>query len=493
MNINIVRSSGEPISRQIAQQIADRIESGLIDKGSRLPSVRSLSSLLNVSPVTVLKAYSILDSLNITCTRHGKGTFVNRTNSDSISYCDDHAIYDWQQQIPDYISRAQFWNCNTSWGPDSMLHLSNAHLHHSFLPLANISEKLIYSILGDPTTLYDYGPIQGDVELRDTIASYLMNKNINVTAENILITNGSQQGIDLIANTFIGSGDLVVMESPTYTAAIDSFRKRGATIITVPMDSNGMRTNQLLKLCDSNAPKLIYTMPTYQNPTGVTLSCARRNELLDIAKAYNSIIVEDDLWSELSYEDAPPYAIKSQDDDGHVIYLKGFSKFLFSGCRIGVIAASGSILNRLIACKAASDLGSPLLTQRFLLPFVKHDFIYSYLTKLNGSLTARRNLALELLKEYMPANVKWSTPKGGSNLWITLPQNMDANDILNKAVNRNITFLPGSACYPYNVEHNHFRISFSYLKEDDLKIAIIELCKLVSSEIKTPKASYNNA
>lgn len=492
MYIDLNRDSNIPLSVQIYQSISDRISSGLIEKGSKLPSVRSLSKTLKVSLVTAVKAYSLLEKDNFIVTIQGKGTYVqsedvvNNNNPEN-----DSTSLDWQLSITDHLPRAQFWRQNINLTTKPQIQMSAAHVHSSLLPEQHISKHLSSLVLKNPSLLFEYGPIQGDLELRTSISDYLKTKDISLSAEEIVITNGSQQAINLVARTFIGAGDVVIMEAPTYTAAIDVFRWQGATILSVPVDKEGMRIDLLLKICDSYSPKLIYTIPSYHNPTGTVMSMQRRRELLHIARDFNCLIVEDDPWSEITFEKSFLPSIKSLDTSGRVIYIKGFSKFLAPGCRIGTISASGSILNRLVAAKANSDLGSPLLTQKALLPFLQSNFMEKHLKNLNSTLIKRRNLTLKLLTEYMPSDVKWTVPQGGPNIWITLPSWMSAESLLFEAQSRNIAFLPGSTCYPSEPEFNHIRIGFCFLDEHQLKEGILALCNIISSFIEQ-KYSHND-
>jgi DNA-binding transcriptional MocR family regulator len=484
MKIDLNRNTNISLPKQIYQSIADRISSGLIEESSKLPSVRSLSKALKVSMVTVVKAYSMLEEDNFISTIQGKGTFVQ---SEKIMNNKDHdndlISLDWQLSITDHLPRAQFWRQNISLTTKSQIWLSAASVHSSLLPEYLISRHISSFILKNPGILSEYGPVQGDLDLRGAIVDYLKSSGISASKNEIIITNGSQQAINLVARTFIGAGDIVVMEAPTYTAAIDVFRWQGATILSVPVDKDGMRIDLLLRLCDTYSPKLIYTIPTYHNPTGTVMSMQRRKELIDIAKNFNCLIVEDDPWREISFERNPLPTLKSMDTDGHVIYIKGFSKFLSPGCRIGTLVTSGSILNRLIAAKTNSDLGSSLLTQKALLPFVQLDFMKKHLKSLNITLFNRRNLVLELLKEYMPSTVKWTSPMGGPNIWITLPSWLSAESLVFEAQNNNIAFLAGSTCYSSEPEFNHIRISFSSLEQEQLEKSIITLSKIISSFI----------
>lgn len=484
MKIDLNRNSTISLSKQIYQSISDRISSGLLEKGSKLPSVRNLSKTLKVSMVTVVKAYSMLEKDNFISTIQGKGTYVqsekpliNKDNNTDLN------SLDWQLSIPDYLPRAQFWRQNMSLATNSQIWLSSTSVHSSLLPEQLISRHISSLVLKNPHILSAYGPVQGDLEFRAAIADLLSSRGISTSENQIIVTNGTQQAINLIARVFIGVGDIVVMEAPTYTAAIDVFRWQGATILSVPADKDGMRTDFLLRICDTYSPKLIYTIPTYHNPTGAVMSLQRRKELIEIAKDFHCLIVEDDPWQEISFENNPLPTLKSMDTQGHVIYLKGFSKFLSPSCRIGAIATSGSILNRLIAAKSNSDLGSPLLTQKALTPFIQLDFMKKYLKSLNNVLYIRRNFVLKLLKEYMPDKITWTSPKGGPNIWITLPSWLSAESLVFEGQNNNIAFLAGSTCYASEPEFNHIRLSFSSLDQEKLEKGLIALSKIVSSAI----------
>lgn len=481
MNIVIDKNSMITITQQLFQFFSDRILSGLLKDGEQLPSIRSLSKELNVSPMTIIKAYNELEKNGLANIIQGKGTYVNqRNNLDKLSNVSRKDDFQWQMAIPDYLSRSQFKsNCNLTYGNDCY-NLSIASLNHRLLPTTTILKDSLNLDQRNIEFLAKYPPVQGDYEFRKVLSQNFKSKGINTSAENILITSGSQQGISLIASTFVGSGDIVVMETPTYPGAIDLFKSRGAVILAVPVDNEGMRTNILMSLCDKYSPKIIYTMPNFHNPTGYSMSLKRKAELLEIARYNNSIIVEDDPWSEISYKKEKVTSIKSMDRDGHVIYIKGLSKVLGPAYRLASIVAEGSILSRLITSKANHDLGTSMLNQKTLLDFIQSNKITYYLENLNKQLLKRRDKVINLLKDYAPAGAKWTIPEGGINLWITLCKNFNVEKLLFHSITtKNISFLPGTICYPNEVEFNHLRICFSYLEEDELEKTIIELCTLM--------------
>lgn len=486
MHIKIQRNTGGSLSKQIYQSIVDRIRSGLLQEGIQIPSVRDLSKQLGVSLVTVVKAYQKLDKEGFITSVQGKGTFVKAKGNEEVEVKEEILSYDWQLSVQDYLPRAQFARFHHIPGE---IQLSSSMIDPGLLPNRYL-KKEIYQILSEnPRILSQYGEIQGDSQLRKAMSEYLKIFGVPTTADTILITNGSQQGIDLIARTFIGPGDVVIMEAPTYPGAIDVFRGRGATILTVPVDKNGMRVDILQNLCDKYKPKIIYTIPTFHNPTGTVMTPKRRRQILDIAQSIQSIIIEDDPWSEIYFDKKPPASIKSMDYYGHVIYLKGLSKTLAPSCRIGILAASGSIFNRLLAAKANADLGSPLLTQKSILPFIKSKRMTEHMKKLRTALRIRRDLVLEVLSQHSPDGVSWVIPEGGLNLWISLPSWIDSNHLLLEAKNQKLTFLPGSACYPVERENHYLRLCYSYMSEPQLHQGIITLCNILHSEITSKKVS----
>nr|WP_254149730.1 PLP-dependent aminotransferase family protein [Bacillus subtilis] len=487
VQIDIQRNKGESLSKQIYQSIVDRIRSGLLEEGSKLPSVRSLSKQLEVSLVTAVKAYKQLEQDGFATSIQGKGTFVKAKISEKKKV---EAIpsYDWQLSLQDYLPRSQFARYHIA---PQKVHLSSSMIDPKLLPNRYFEHEVQQVLSENPELLSIYGNVQGDNQLRSEMSAYLKRSGVTSTPENILVTSGLQQSIDLVARTFVGPGDVVVMEAPTYPGAIDIFRGRGATILTVPVDKDGMRIDILQNVCEKHKPKVIFTIPTFHNPTGFVMSLKRRKQLLDVAGSIHSIIVEDDPCSEIYFEKKPPVTLKSMDQFGNVIYLRGLSKTIAPSCRIGILTASGSIFNCLLAAKANADLGSPLLTQKAILPLINSKRMIDHSKKLRTALKIRRDLALDLLTSLSPEGVSWTIPEGGLNLWISLPSWIDSHLLLSEAKKQQITFLPGSACYPVGQENNHLRISYSYINEELLKHGITTLCNIFHAAISSQKTSEN--
>ncbi|MFY0762207.1 PLP-dependent aminotransferase family protein [Metabacillus dongyingensis] len=480
MHIEIQRNADISLTKQIYHSILDHIRSDLLEEELQLPSVRELSKQLGVSLVTVVKAYQKLEHGGFITSVQGKGTFIRKTKMEETEKKEGTISYDWQLTVQDYLPRSQFARFHQV--PEK-IHLSSSMIDPGLLPNRYLEQEIHRMLSENPKVLSQYGEIQGDKALRQAMHEYLTSMDVSTSPDNILVTSGSQQGIDLIARTFVGPGDVVVMEAPTYPGAIDVFRGRGAAILTVPVDSDGMRVDLLQNLCDKYKPKIIYTVPTFHNPTGAVMPTKRRRQILEIAKSMQCLVIEDDPCSEIYFEKRPPASMKSLDPYGHVIYLKGLSKTLAPGCRIGILAASGSIFKRLLAAKANTDLGSPLLTQKAILPFINSNRTMDHLKKLRTALRIRRDLVLEILSQHSPEEVSWFIPKGGLNIWLTLPSWINTDHLLLEAKKEQITFLPGSACYPSEQENHHLRLSYSYMNEQHLKQGVTTICNILQSAI----------
>lgn len=477
----IQRGSDTPLASQIVQELADRIHSGMLNEGDALPSVRDLSKALGVSLVTVVEGYRGLEQLGLIERIQGKGTFVKARRMTKPVPVDGPDM-DWQLGVVDYLPRTSVFRQH---------HSTNAQVPYQ-MSIASLDPKLLTKVwsndLEAAATLhakhvFEYGPIEGLYELRQAVATYLKKHDLATSPEELFITNGAQQAIEIAARTFLGPNDIVAVESPTYPGALDVFRSRGATILPIPMDEEGIRVDWLIKHSDRQPPKMIYTMPTHHNPTGITMSRKRRIDLMAFAQACGTIIIEDDVFADCGFETSPN-ALKTLDRNGHVIYIRGFSKTFTPGCRVAAVVASGMIRNRMIAAKSVSDLGSPTLTQSAVARLITSSSNKRRIDMLKGHLKEKRDLTLNVLARHAPKGVSWTTPSGGFNVWMTLPAHMNTDDILIEAIQQGISFLPGSACHLDGSMRHQLRISYSYLENEQLVKGLTDLCALLRQSME---------
>jgi DNA-binding transcriptional MocR family regulator len=310
-------------------------------------------------------------------------------------------------------------------------------------------------------TLLQPCPIEGYYPLRQTIAQRMVGRGATVRAENILVVTGSQQGLDLIARAFLRAGDEVVVEAPCYLGALQIFSAAGARLLGVPMDEEGMRLDILENILIRYRPKLIYTLPTFQNPSGRTMAPRRRLRLLELARRYRVPIVEDDPYGELYYTEQPPSPLLALDQEGYVIYLSTFSKILFPGLRLGWAAAPRPVIERLSQIKQLADLHCSTLIQGAVHEFCHKGALDKHLDHVRDLYRQRRDAMLSALAEHGPAGLEWDEPQGGFNLWCRLPPELKARQLMAEAGRRSVALVPGEVFYPDGGGQEEMRLNFS--------------------------------
>ena len=488
MNIIIDRQGKLPIQEQVRLEIAQRIRSGLLEPEQALPPVRQLARDAGISLLTAHRVYKLLAADKLIYSVPGKGTFVGSAKTQTTCHTPPPAPFNWQLSIPDLLPRASYWSQSMVRLPADFLDLATASIHPTLLPLSLLQSSIQQALQKHPQALGRYAPYQGDEDFLQAICAYLKNQGIAFRPPQLIVTNGTQQGLDLFARTFLGPADTIALETPCFSSAIDVFRFCRCNIQPIPVDQEGIRLDILEEVSSRIPLKAIYTVPTHQNPTGSVMSLQRRRGLLEFATHHNLLILEDDPHRELSFANGRPPAdlalpIKSLDLDGRVIYLKGFSKFLFPGFRLGIMVADGSIYNRLLAAKSISDLGSPLWLQKALTPFFTNPQLPLHIKKLNRILAQRSQLVIRKLSSTLHPCIKYQRIQGGMHLWLTLPPEISANSLLTAAHQHRIHFLPGSIFYPGEPEFNHLRICWTNLSDTDLPEALDRLCHILNRAV----------
>jgi DNA-binding transcriptional MocR family regulator len=291
----------------------------------------------------------------------------------------------------------------------------------------------------------------------------------------VLVVSGSQQGLDLVARIFIDPGDAIVVEEPTYVGALQSFRVAGARIIGIPVDENGMRTDILASVLERERPKLIYTLPTYQNPSGVVMSLDRRRHLLELASRWQVPILEDDPYSELRYEGEPVPSLKALDENDLVLYQSTFSKVLFPGLRIGYLVVPPVVLRQLVLAKQGADLHASSFSQYLLERFVREGHFTTHIEKAKTTYRRRRDRMAEGLRGDPSIGLDFTLPKGGFYIWCRLPAGVEQSALLANAAARGVVFLPGRACYPTEPTENCLRLNFTHASEEEIEVGVERL------------------
>lgn len=345
-------------------------------------------------------------------------------------------------------------------------------------------QALHSAIEADSGMALQYGSTDGRPQTKAIVRMLMAEIGVDkLVDEDVAITTGAQQGLDLIAKTFINPGDVIIVEAPTYLGALQAFSAYQPNIKAVPFDDQGIRTDlleELLKELGPGGAKFLYTIPTFQNPGGVSMSLERRKELIRLCNAYDIPLVEDDPYSRLRYSGEELPALRSMDDK--VIYLGTFSKIFAPGLRLGWMIAPRPILQKVLLTKQGTDLCGSAFNQVVAEHYFAHTPWRATLASFIETYKCRRDALLEALDEHFPAELSWTKPEGGFFLWVTLPDFLNTDTLLPLALERGVTFVPGSGCFP-DRKHNCLRLAFCYEKEDDLREGARRLGELINERL----------
>lgn len=325
-----------------------------------------------------------------------------------------------------------------------------------------------------------YSTTEGFLPLRKFISERMKDSGVDVDPQNILITSGSQQGLEFSGRVFLNEGDVVICESPSYLGALNAFKAYLPKFVEIPMDDNGMIVDHVEKALQENSNvKFIYTIPDFQNPTGRTMSLERRKKLIELAERYNVPIVEDNPYGELRFEGERLPAIKHFDTKGLVIYLGTFSKTFCPGLRLGWVAGDAEIVQKYVVVKQGADLQTNTMSQREAAKFFEMYDLNKHVETIIDVYRKRRDLMIETMKQEFPENCKFTFPNGGLFTWVDLPEGIDAADVLKKALEYKVAFVPGGSFYPNGGNLNHCRLNYSNMPEDKIVEGIKRLGKVL--------------
>jgi GntR family transcriptional regulator/MocR family aminotransferase len=485
MRIPLDRQSNEPLYQQIRTHFRQGILSGGLAPDTRLPASRQLARDLGVNRITVENAYSELEADGLVFSRVGSGTYVLPPNPlPSIPKNNTEASWPlWQQsiQVSNAVSRlgATEEMLKAAGHPNPINFASGISDTRQFP--ADEFRKVLQAIMRrDGIDALGYGERSGYAPLREGIAHILASQGLQTHAENILITAGSQQAITLVSQTLLDPGDVILVESPTYSIAMELFRALGFRIVGIPMDNQGMQVEKLEKILQQHHPKLIYTIPNFHNPTGTCLNSTRRRQLIVLSERYNVPILEDDFVGDLRYEGRTQPSIKALDPGGQVIYISTFSKMLMPGLRVGFLVADGPVYDSLFSLKRLSDLATSTLIQRALEAYVTVGRYQAYLRRSCQIFRKRRDAMLAAIQRYLPAEVSFEPPQGGLHLWLRLPEDLSSDELLPLACQEGVAFAPGSNFFlEGSGEQGWMRLNFVAQPEDEIETGIKRLGKAI--------------
>lgn len=452
------RSSSSPLYQQLRDQIRQRIFSGSLPAGTRLPPERSLANTLGVNRTTVVNAYRELAAEGLVEGRVGHGTVVMSSPTPppegpvrpmhwaSVSEAEDPVVSD----INAVVRRT---------GAISFAH---GEMSPDLFPSAALGDLFGRAFATGRAPL-GYGPVMGYLPLREAIAG-----RTGVTPGEVLVLAGSQLALYLISRVLLQPGDTVVVEVPSYINTLGLFASAGVRVVPAPVDRDGLQVDGLSEVFLRYRPKLLFTLPTFQNPLGVTMSIERRRQLLQVAARHQVGIVEDDPYGELRVSGEALPSLKAMDPGGYVIYISSFSKSVTPGLRLAWLTAPPAVVERIASSRGTLDFRAALLNQWVMDAFIREGMLDRHLQSLRHVLLRRRDALLHALKHHLPAGVTWQVPNGGYHLWCTLPRPLRARRLLSEAARDGVTFIPGDYYGPGDETRRGIRLNFTYPRENEI-------------------------
>lgn len=491
MKIVVDKNSKTALYKQIIEQIASQIINGTLSPGYQLPPERQLAKTLGVNRTTVLNAYKELKAEGLVDSHVGKGTVVLERRYIEMQPTSVRNAPIWEHFLSEYSKRINGETVN------DMLELVNRTDIISFAAgLASLENRPIKALQGiekdllesDDRTPLLVSPVAGFSSLRNALSDYMKEKGCFCQPSEIMILSGSQQGIDLVARTLINPGDIVFIEEPSYFPAIDSFKAAGAKLLGIPMMNDGMDVDVLDQLLQRYHPKLIYTMPTYHNPSGITMSMSKRIRILELIDKYRVPTLEDSAYSELCFDGNVLPSLKSMDKSGYIIYINTFSKTVYPGLRLGWLCAHKKLIQQLVAIRQLMDVHSNCLSQQIIERFIRNKGIDDYIKLVCEEYKHRRDIMIEAFEQYAPQGLLWNKPEGGYYIWCSLPQGISATKLVPKAAEYGVAVLPGTSFFLTKQQGESFlRLNYTYAPQNDIDKGVKALCDAVKELMKNQK------
>lgn len=475
MHVQVDRDSDVPIYRQIVEQIRELIRTGTLPAGSRLPPVRRVAADLGLTRLTVYSAYSELQAQGLVESHVGRGTFVaSGPSRDIVAQSRPLARPEWGAEgfIADLLRLD---------GQKDIVSFAQAFPAPETVPVRELSRAL--HVAATQPDAFEYGPIQGHVELRERLATLLLDRGVSPAPEGILVTAGAQQGIDVILRSCTQPGDTIAVEAPTYPGVLELAALRQLRVIGIPSDDGGIRVEAIEAACIAYQPRLLYLVPTCSNPTGRTLARDRRAAILGLARKHDMLLVEDDIYGLLPFNAPAPPALKSDDRDDVVLYLTSFSKMLAPALRLGAIVVPTSLLPSLAAAKGSSDLVCSSLLQFALAEYLRQGHLLPHLRQVREIYRERCDAMQAALARYLP-DCWASRPEGGLSMWVRLPIGVVERDFATAALEAGVAVVPGQAFFPEAQRESFLRLGFGMQPPERIERGVIALGQVLEEQLR---------
>ena len=487
MIFELKRDDHSPLYTQIAAQIRAMIGRGALRVGDRLPANRELAKTLGVNRNTVTTAYAELTAEGLLASHVGRGTFVCAQPAGRVPGAEGERApaspMPWAALLADQKRDTWLRDMLNPRPEKEAISLAYGLPQAEIFPLDEFRRCVDRVLRKDGRALFQLGQSSGYAPLQQYLASQMSLSGIAAKPEEVLVTNGCQQSLDLIQQILVRPGDEVMIESPVYPGAISVFCGPGAKYTSVPVGPAGIDLDVLEDLLAQRRPKLVYTVPTFHNPTGVTMDLQARRRLIGLAAKYRVPIVEDDIYRELRYDGPSCPSLKALDEHGLVIYINSFSKVGFPGLRVGWVTAPRIVIDHLNAVKQRSDLHTSLLAQAAIYEFVRRGLLAKHLNRSRKVYAQQRDVMLAALARHFPDEVTWNKPAGGMAVWVRLPEALNANQVLLQAAERGVTFSPGDQFYACSPHSNMMRLCFTVARPAAIEEGVKRLGAIIRGRL----------
>ncbi|MGI8746052.1 MAG: PLP-dependent aminotransferase family protein [Bryobacteraceae bacterium] len=458
-----------PLYRQLFHEIKAQIETGVLEDGERLPATRELAGSLGLNRTTVSAAYDLLEAEGLLKGHVGKGSFVSAPRR-SIGVRWGDVLESRSNAHPTHPARISFSNSR----PSELL-FPLEEFRATCTEVIHSEEAQAILQLGSPA---GYAPLR----------RYLLDKALAEGAarpsDDILITSGCQQAFDLLQRTLISNGETVLLEEPVYAGVRNAFQRGGARLVGIPVGIEGIEIDSLERAIARERPRVLAITSNFQNPTGATLPLAKRKALLRITARAGVVVIENDIYGDLRYEGEHVQPVKQLDSSGDTVLLRSFSKLAFPGLRVGWVIGPRALIEKLTEAKQWSDLHTDQLSQAVFLRFAESGRLEEHRKRMLAAGRERLRAVLTACKQHLPSGASFTRPSGGMNLWVRLPEPLDAGELLGRAEREGVTYLPGRFFGVGTMDSRSLRISFAGLAPDKIEAGIATLGRIFANELE---------
>ncbi len=484
VSIHLDRSSETPLYIQIYTGLVKLIENKDLTPGEKLPPIRRMASFFNVNTVTVVSAYKRLEADDYVKSRVGSGTYVlyPSEKGDQEELRDSKELIEFTEEAPELNY--------TKGGNLIKFDFSGASISPKYFPVKDFRDVVNEILDRDGGYALEYQKSSGYQPLKESIKSFMKKQHhLCVPLEEIQIVSGAQQGIDILAKAFLNYQDVVYVEAPTYPGAVNAFKSRDARIVEISMQKDGVDLEDLKQNIQKNPPKLFYSMPVFQNPTGYSYSQEKKKELLALSKKYNFYIIEDDHISDLYYNEKPTL-LKALDNSDKVFYIKSFSKLFLPGLRMAFMWVPERHFDKTALAKYSSDISSSGFTQRAMDLFLRKSLWSEHVNRLRKIFYEKWLKTGQSLEKYMPKSVKYCCPRGGHFFWIELPKGLYTMNLYHEAAKNGVSIIPGDLFFMNQRPSEGFRLSIAQIATRDIEEGIALLTESITQLMDNPHSVF---